>query len=256
MKLNKILNQQLHVRFTSYCLVIKFFMLYSAKYKKTGFKSSAQEDATFHSTFISHTQIGGKLKNNLNNLLKKCTVHVLRQTTVPTSHHWRRLQHTFWCFRTKTPCGQENEATQEKSCDVQDVVNKKDCFLLCFVQNIWYLVGTSDITTISNDWGNILQILCKTSLEKKKRVSLCSASAWIRTHATFLVILKRCCHFSVVQSFQSEFATHLMYIQGKHSRSIDRKYNYRECWCYIINIKWCFPRTKQWLVLHVLAICL
>ena len=48
------------------------------------------------------TQIGGKLENNLNKLLKKRTVHVLRQTTVLTSHHWRRLQHTFWCFRTKT----------------------------------------------------------------------------------------------------------------------------------------------------------
>ena len=40
---------------------MKFFMLYSAKYKKMGFKSSAREDATFHSTFISHTHIGGKL---------------------------------------------------------------------------------------------------------------------------------------------------------------------------------------------------
>ena len=52
-----------------------------------GFKSSVREDATFHSTFILHTQIGGKLENNLNKLLKKRTVHVLRQTTVPTSHH-------------------------------------------------------------------------------------------------------------------------------------------------------------------------
>ncbi len=33
------------------------------------------------------TQIGGKLENNLNKLLKKRTVHVLRQTTVPMSHH-------------------------------------------------------------------------------------------------------------------------------------------------------------------------
>ena len=30
--------------------------------------------------------------------------------------------------------------------------------------------------------------------------------------------------------------------QGKHSRSIDWKYNYHE-WCYIIRIKQCFPRT-------------
>ena len=98
-----ILNQQLHIRFTRYCLVVmKFFTLYSAKYKKTGFKSSAREDTTFHSTFILHTQIGGKLENNLNKLLKKRTVHVLHQTTVPMSDHWRRLQHTFRCFWTKT----------------------------------------------------------------------------------------------------------------------------------------------------------
>ena len=109
--------------------------------------------------------------------------------------------------------------------------SKRDCSLVCFVQNIRYLVGTSDITTISNDWGNILQISCKTLL-KKTRVSLCSANAWIGTHVTFPVIPKRCCHFLVVQSFQFEFATHPMYIQGKHSRSIDRKYSYRECWCY------------------------
>ena len=85
MKLSKILNQQLHVRFSRYCLVvIKFFTLYSAKYikKKKGFKSSAQEDATFHSTFISHTQIGGKLENILSKLLKKRTVHVLHQIPV------------------------------------------------------------------------------------------------------------------------------------------------------------------------------
>ena len=50
--------------------------------------------------------------------------------------------------------------------------------------------------------------------------------------------------FSVVQSFQFEFATHPTYIQGKHSRSTDRKYNYRECWCYVIRIKRCFPHTN------------
>ena len=61
---------------------MKFFTLYSAKYKKKGFKSTAREDATFHSTFISHTQIGGKLENNLSKLLKKRTIHVLHQTTV------------------------------------------------------------------------------------------------------------------------------------------------------------------------------
>ena len=43
---------------------------------------------------------------------------------------------------------------------------------------------------------------------KKRRVSLCSANAWIWTDATFPVIPKQCCHV-MVQSFQFEFATHL-----------------------------------------------
>ena len=45
---------------------------------------------------------------------------------------------------------------------------KRDCFLVCFVQNIRCLVGTSEITTISNDRGNILQISCKTALKKNE----------------------------------------------------------------------------------------
>ena len=104
---------------------------------------------------------------------------------------------------------------------------KRDCFLVCFVQNIRYLVGMSDVTTISNNQGNILQISCKTSL--KKNEYHCVVQMHGLEHATFPVIPKRCCNFSVVQSFQFEFATHLMYIQGKRSQLIDRKYNYREC---------------------------
>ena len=61
-----------------------------------------------------------------------------------------------------TPWGWEKEVIQERSRDVPDAVDKKDCFLLCFVQNIWYLGGTSDVTTILDDRVNILQISCKT----------------------------------------------------------------------------------------------
>ena len=64
------------------------------------------------------------------------------------------------------PCGRANEVTQERSHDVPDVVEKLDWFLSCFVKNIRYLVGTSDITTISKDSGNILQTSCKTLLKK------------------------------------------------------------------------------------------
>ena len=129
----------MHVRFTGYCLVvIKFFTLYLAKYIKKKWVSNllAQECATFHSTFISHTEIGGKLENILNKLLKKHTVHVLHQIAELTTH--------LLMFPNKdTPCGQENEVIQERSRDVPDVVDKKrDCFLVCFVQNVRYLIGT------------------------------------------------------------------------------------------------------------------
>ena len=108
---------------------MKFFTLYSAKYKKTGFKSTAREDATFHSTFISHTQIGGKLEDNLRKLLKKHTIHVLHQTTV-----LRRTTEEDY----NTPFGVSEQrhamrlkkwrhsVTQERSRDVPDVVDKKE----------------------------------------------------------------------------------------------------------------------------------
>ena len=113
-------------------------MLYSAKYiKKNSFKSSAREDATFHSTSISHTQIGGKLENILNilNIPKKSAqrmfyirfscmyVRPLKETTTHLS-----------MFPNKNmPCSQENEVIQERSRDLPNVVDKNDCFLLCFV---------------------------------------------------------------------------------------------------------------------------
>ena len=98
-----------------------------------------------------------------------------------------------------------------------------------------YFVWTSDVTTVSNDKGNILQTLCKTSL--KKTILLCCANAWIGTCAMFPVIPKWYCCFSVVQSFQFEITTYMTYLQGKHSQSVDRKFSYHECWCYIISIK-------------------
>jgi len=61
-----------------------------------------------------------------------------------------------------TPCSWENDGIQEKSHDMLNVVNKK------IVKNIRYLVGMSDVTTISNDQGNILQFSCKTLLKQKE----------------------------------------------------------------------------------------
>ena len=41
-------------------------------------------------------------------------------------------------------------------------IKKETAFLFVYLQNIRYLGGTSDITTIINDQGNILQISRKT----------------------------------------------------------------------------------------------
>ena len=126
-----------------------------------------------------------------------------------------------------TPCSQENECTRERSCDVPDVVDKKET---AFSFVLYKILACRDVRYYNNfkRSGKYSSDFVQ-NFAGKKRVSLCSANAWIGTHATFPVIPKRCCRFSVVQSFQFEFATHLTYIQGKHSRSTDRKYNYREC---------------------------
>ena len=156
-----------------------------------------------------------------------------------------------------TPCGWENEVIQERSRDVPDVVNKKET---AFSFNLYKILDVLQGCQMLRQYQTIGEIFfslhAKLHWKRRRRLLVCSANAWIGTNITFLVIPKRCCHFSVVQSFQFEFTTHLMYLQGKHSRSFDQKYNYRECWCYIIHIKQCFPRTNQWLLLHVLAICL
>ena len=145
---------------------MKFLTLYSAKYKKTGLNLRRGKMPLF--TVLSFRT--PKSAENLNIFSEKahsvCStsewcayVRPLKETTTHLS-----------VFPNKdTPCGRENEVIQERSRDVPDVVDKKrDCFLVCFVQNIRYLVGTSDVTTISKDQGNVLQILCKTSLEKRE----------------------------------------------------------------------------------------
>ena len=60
----------------------------------------------------------------------------------------------------------------------------------------------SDITTISNDWGKYSSDFMQNFAEKKeKKVSLCSANAWIGTHAMFPVIPKWCWFFFSFSKF-------------------------------------------------------
>ena len=132
---------------------MKFFTLYSAKYKKR----------------VSNLRCG---KMPLFTVLSFCTPKSAENLKIIATNSWKStqcmfyvrplyrhrtteglLQHTFRCFQTKT-----HHAARKMNALGKGHV----------VQNIRYLVGTSDITTISNNRGNILQISCKTSLKKTK----------------------------------------------------------------------------------------
>ena len=230
---------------------MKFFTLYSTKYKKMGFKSSVLKDATFHSTFISHTQIGRKLENNLNKLLKKRTVHVLHQTTVPTSDHWRRLQHTFQCFQTMT----HHAARKMKGHVTFQMlsIKKETAFSFCTK----YLISCKDVGYYNNikQLGKYSSDFVQNFAENKEEYCCVVQMYGLEHTQCFWWFRSDAVVFWLFKVFSSSLQ-HTWHIQGKHSWSIDWKYNCRECWCYIIHIKRCFPCTNQWLFLHVLAICL
>ena len=161
-----------------------------------------RENVTFHGTFISHTQIGWKLENILNKLLEKHTVHILHQTFY--MYYVRPLKNTtihLSMFLNKdTPCSRGNEVIQKKSRDMLDVVKKRDCFLVCFVKILDILYNVSYCNNIKRS-GKYSSDFVQNFAEKNTGVLLCSANAWIRTHAMFPMIPKWCCCFSVVQSF-------------------------------------------------------
>ena len=69
----------------------------------------------------------------------------------------------------------------------------------------------------------------RAKLRRKKHMSIvvsCKCMDWnthnVSSDSEAMLWFFGCSKFSV-------FSLHLTYLQGKHSRSIDRKYNYREC---------------------------
>ena len=172
-------------------------------------------------------------------------MHVLHQTAVPTLDHWRRLQHTFQCFQTKTcHVGGRMKSFRKGHVTFRMLSIKKRLLSPLFCTK--YLISCRDVRCYNSikRSGKYSSDFVQNFLEKK-RVLLCSANAWIGTHATFLLIPN-----AVIFWFFKVFSS------SKHSWSFDQKYNYRECWCYIIRIKLCFLGTNQWFLLHVLAVCL
>ena len=148
-----------------------------------------------------------------------------------------------------TPCGRENESTQERSRDVLDVADKKETafsFVLYKISDI--LLGRQMLQQYQTI-GEIFFRFCAKLCWKKPWVSLCSANAWIGC-SKFSV---RVCNTSDVHTGQT-FAINCLKIQL--SWILMLYYPYREYWCYIIRIKRCCPCTNRWLFLHVLAICL
>ena len=121
-----------------------------------------------YSRDILHTQISKKLENILNKLLKKLAVYVLHQIDVrPLKDTTTHLS----MFPNKEEWSRENELIQERSRDVPDVVDKTRLLSCLFVQNITYLLGMSDVTTISNDQGNILQNRCYNNIKRSGKYS-------------------------------------------------------------------------------------
>ena len=180
----------------------------------------------------------------------KSAVHVLHQTTVPALDHWRRRQHTFRCFRTKTRHAAGKMKALRKGHVTFRMLSIRKRLLSHFVQNIRYLVGMSDITTISNNRGKY----CSDFMQKfaeKTRVSQCTFLVILVIHGRFWWFWSDAVVFRLFKVFSSS----LQHIWRTYRANI-WKYNYRECWCYIICIKLCFPGINQWLFLHVLAICL
>ena len=123
-------------------------MLYSAKYKNR-FQISALEDATFHSTFISHTQIGGKLEINLSKLLKKRTVHVL------TSDHCTYVRplketttHLSVFLNKDMPCSRENKALRKGHVTFRMLFIKKRLLSCLFCSK--YQISCRDVGYYNN----------------------------------------------------------------------------------------------------------
>ena len=167
-----------------------------------GFKSLAREDATFHSTLFCTPKQVENFKIFSINSWKSAQCNVL-QHAVPTLDHWRRVQHTFQCFWTKTCHVARRMKSFRKghvTCQMLSIKKRLLSSLFCTK----YSISCRDVRCYNNiKWsGKYSSDFVQNFAEKNKQVLLCSANAWIRTHVTFLVIPKRCCCFSVVQSFQ------------------------------------------------------
>ena len=146
---------------------MKFFMLYLAKYKKRVSNLWRWKMPLFTVLSFRTPKSVENLKIIWINSWKsaQCMFYIrslsLRRTTegdYNTPFGVSKQSHAMWLGKWRHP--------GKVMCHSGCCWSKRDCFLICFVQNIRYLVGMLDITTISNNRGNILQILCKTSLKK------------------------------------------------------------------------------------------
>ena len=188
-----ILNQQLHVRFTTYCIVIKCITLYSAKYKKK-FSNLRHGKMPLFTVLLFHTP---RLAENLK---------------IFSINSWKSAQCMFYIRPLKNTttylsmCGRGNEVTQGKVTWCAGCCQKMRLFSGLFWKNIRYF-AECQILQQCQTIGEIFFRLCAKLCSKKRRVLLCNANVWNRTHVMFPVILKQCWHFSVVQSFQCEVTT-------------------------------------------------
>lgn len=110
-----------------------------------------------------------------------------------------RLQKNITTYRSTTRALQQGGEVQEVS-GVPDVVQKRDCFLACFV--ILFLDILLNVRTYNNNKrsGKLCKTLLKKTRTKKHQAVLFSVNAWIGTRAMFPMIsllFLSCSKFSI-----------------------------------------------------------
>jgi len=131
------------------------------------------------------------------------------------------LQHTFRCLQTNACHAAIKSSEPGSVIDVLDLIEKCDCFLICFQKIVRFL---SNIRSYNNIW-TIRKMFLKlhTNFAEKNRVLLCSVNVWIGTHVLAIPKWGRlflCCVKFTVRSYTTSDMS-----QRELLRAVDRKYN-------------------------------
>ena len=154
-----------------------------------------------------------------------------------------------------TPCGPENEVIQKRSCDMLDVVNKKETAFSFVLYKIFDILYGRQMLQQYQMIGEIFFRFCAKLRWKNEYCCVVQMHGLEHTRR-FRWFWSDAVVFQLFKVFSSSWQHIRCTYRANIRDQLIKKYNYCECWCYIIRIKRCFLRTNQRLLLHVLAVCL